>query len=239
MSFEVIPAIDIRGGKCVRLYQGDFAQESVFSDEPVEVARRWETSGAPRIHVVDLDGAASGRPVNTPIIREIAAAVSVPVQVGGGLRTMAAIYRYLSLGVQRVVLGTAAAEEPSLLQQACERFPESIVVGIDARDGLVATHGWKRGQQITALELVARVESLGVHRLVYTDIDRDGAMTGPNFQSIDELLAKTKAGVIASGGVSSLEDLRRLAQMNLEGAIVGRALYTGDLELTEAIAATG
>ena len=238
MSFEVIPAIDIRGGKCVRLYQGDFAQESVFSDEPVEVARRWESSGAPRVHVVDLDGAASGRPVNIPVIREIAASVSVPVQIGGGLRTMDAVYRYLSLGVQRVVLGTAAAEEPSLIQQACDRFPESIVVGIDARDGLVATHGWKQAQQITALDMVATVESLGVPRIVYTDIARDGAMQGPNFHSIGQLLAKSKAKVIAAGGVSSVEHLTRLASMGLEGAIVGRALYTGDVELAEAIAAT-
>ena len=238
MSFEVIPTIDIRGGKCVRLYQGDFAQETVFSEDPVGVARRWESSGAPRIHVVDLDGAASGEPVNTPIIREIVAAVSAPVQVGGGLRTMGAIAKLLSLGVERVVLGTVAAEDPGLLQEACRRFGESIAVGVDARDGLVATHGWKKPQRITALELVSRVEALGVGRIVYTDIARDGALTGPNFQSIAQLLEKSKARVIASGGVSSLDHLRRLAEMKVDGAIVGRALYTEEVDLKEAIAAT-
>ncbi len=238
MGFEVIPSIDIRGGNQVRLYQGDFDRESVFSEDPVAVARQWDAAGATRLHVVDLDGAATGEPAHAAIISDIVAAISMPVQLGGGIRGLEGIYRYLSMGVQRVVLGTAAVEEPDLLQQACDRFEDSIVVSIDARDGLVATHGWKQSQQITALELLTRVEAAGVQRVIYTDIAQDGAMAGPNFQSIGTLLSQSKAKVIAAGGVSSIHCLQQLAEMGLEGAIIGRALYTGDIDLAEAITAT-
>ncbi len=232
---EVIPAIDIRGGKCVRLFQGDYSKETVFSEDPVAVARRWQSCGAPRIHVVDLDGAADGRPVNTEIIQAIVHAVTVPVQMGGGLRTMDAIDRMLSLGVARIVLGTAAAEDPRLVERACARHGEAIVAGIDAKAGLVATHGWKTVRRLTAHELVQTMHRLGVRRVVYTDIARDGAMSGPNFQAVQDLMGKSPVKVIASGGVSSLEHLRRLAELKVEGAIVGRALYTGDVDLTEAV----
>ncbi|MCH8191545.1 MAG: 1-(5-phosphoribosyl)-5-[(5-phosphoribosylamino)methylideneamino]imidazole-4-carboxamide isomerase [Chloroflexi bacterium] len=236
MGFEVIPAIDLRGGRCVRLYQGDFAKETVFSNDPVGVARRWEAAGAPRIHVVDLDGAASGRPVNTSIVEAIAGAVSIPIQVGGGLRTIEAIELLLARGAQRVVLGTSAAEDPALVGEAAQRFGEAIVVGVDARDGLVATHGWVKAQAISAVDLIKRMEALDVRRFVYTDIARDGALTGPAVDSIGDLLASTGAAIIASGGVSSLADLEQLAGLGIEGAIVGRAVYTGDVDLRRAVA---
>ena len=236
IPLEVIPAIDIRGGKCVRLYQGDFARETVFSEDPVEVARRWQECGASRLHVVDLDGAAVGQPVNTESIREILRAASAPVQVGGGLRTLEAIAAMLEMGADRVVLGTAAAEEPSLMEEACCRFGDAIVAGIDARNGLVATHGWKRSQRLTAIDLLHEMERLGVQRVVYTDIDRDGVLTGPNLQAVGELLKSSSAKVIAAGGVSSLEDLAALARLGVEGTIIGQALYTGDVDLKEAIA---
>lgn len=236
MGFEVIPAIDLRGGRCVRLYQGDFAKETVFSNDPVGVARRWEAAGAPRIHVVDLDGAASGRPVNTSIVEAIAGAVSIPIQAGGGLRTIEAIELLLARGAQRVVLGTSAAEDPALVGEAAQRFGEAIVVGVDARDGLVATHGWVKAQAISAVDLIKRMEALDVRRFVYTDIARDGALTGPAVDSICDLLASTGAAIIASGGVSSLADLEQLAGLGIEGAIVGRAVYTGDVDLRRAVA---
>ena len=236
MGFEVIPAIDLRGGRCVRLYQGDFAKETVFSNDPVGVARRWEAAGAPRIHVVDLDGAASGRPVNTSIVEAIAGAVSIPIQVGGGLRTIEAIELLLARGAQRVVLGTSAAEDPALVGEAAQRFGEAIVVGVDARDGLVATHGWVKAQAISAVDLIKRMEALDVRRFVYTDIARDGAPTGPAVDSIGDLLASAGAAIIASGGVSSLADLEQLAGLGIEGAIVGRAVYTGDVDLRRAVA---
>ena len=236
MGFEVIPVIDLRGGRCVRLYQGDFAKETVFSNDPVGVARRWEAAGAPRIHVVDLDGAASGRPVSTSIVEAIAAAVSIPIQAGGGLRTIEAIELLLARGVQRVVLGTSAAEDPSLVGEAAQRFGEAIVVGVDARDGLVATHGWVKAQAISAVDLIKRMEALDVRRFVYTDIARDGALTGPPVESIVDLLKSTGAAIIASGGVSSLADLEQLAGLGIEGAIVGRAVYTGDVDLRRAVA---
>ena len=236
MGFEVIPAIDLRGGRCVRLYQGDFAKETVFSNDPVGVARRWEAAGAPRIHVVDLDGAASGSPVNTSIVEAIAGAVSIPIQVGGGLRTIEAIELLLARGAQRVVLGTSAAEDPALVGEAAQRFGEAIVVGVDARDGLVATHGWVKAQAISAVDLIKRMEALDVRRFVYTDIVRDGALTGPAVDSIGDLLASTGAAIIASGGVSSLADLEQLAGLGIEGAIVGRAVYTGDVDLRRAVA---
>jgi phosphoribosylformimino-5-aminoimidazole carboxamide ribotide isomerase len=237
VAFEVIPAIDLRGGRCVRLVQGDFARETVFSDDPVSVAQRWESLGAPRLHVVDLDGARDGRPVNHAIIGRIAGAVRVPLQVGGGLRDLDAIALLVGAGAGRVVLGTAAAEDPSLVRRAGESYGERIVAGIDARGGLVATHGWLKEQRVTALDLIRSMGRLGVSRFVYTDIARDGVLAGPSYDSIREVAGATRAAIIASGGVSSIEDLRRLAALGIEGAIVGKALYTGAIDLREAIEA--
>jgi len=234
---EIIPAIDLRGGKCVRLYQGDYSQETVFSDDPVGMARHWSSLGAPRLHLVDLDGAATGKLCHLPVIGEIAAAINIPVQVGGGIRQMESIAKLLDAGVERVILGTVAVANPEMIREACHRFGDAVIVGIDARDGYVAVHGWQRGTTITASELIQQMTALGARRFIYTDILRDGTLTQPNFEAIAELTSKTSLPIIASGGVTSISDLTRLSQLGVEGAIVGKALYTGDIKLGEALAA--
>ncbi len=235
---EVIPAIDLRSGRCVRLYQGDYAQETVYSDDPLEVALRWQEMGAARLHVVDLDGAAQGEPVNLGVIESIARSLGIPLQMGGGIRDMGAVEKALGIGAGRVVLGTSAVGNPGLVESVCRRFgPDAIIVGVDARDGLVATRGWRESSDVAAIDLVSRMTALGVRRFVYTDISRDGTMTEPNFQAIEELMKSADAAVIASGGVSTIEHLRRLAALGVEGAIVGKALYEGAIDLREAIAA--
>lgn len=232
---EIIPAVDLRNGKCVRLYQGDYAQETVFSDEPAAMARRWQSEGARRLHLVDLDGAAEGEPRNLDAIDKILAAVDVPVQVGGGIRSLETIVQLLDLGASRAILGTAAIEDPSLVKEACRRFGEQIIVGIDARDGMVATRGWLQQSSVTAGELANRMVDLGARRFIYTDISRDGTLTGPNFEAVAELLTHIGVPVIAAGGISSIEHLTKLAGLGVEGAIVGRAIYTGDLKFKEAV----
>ena len=234
---KVIPAIDLKGGKCVRLYQGDYSQETVFSDEPVIVASQWQSLGAPKLHLVDLDGAARGELCHLSLISEIVKAVKIPIQVGGGIRQLETIEQLLEGGASRVVLGTAAVENPSLVEEACHRFSEAIIVGIDARDGYIATRGWQKKTNITAFELVQQMAALGVGRFIYTDILRDGTLTQPNFEAIAELISKTELPIIASGGVTSVSHLKRLFQLGVEGAIIGRALYTGDVRLEEALAA--
>ena len=234
---EIIPAIDLRQGRCVRLYQGDYAQETVFSADPVAMALRWVEQGATRLHIVDLDGAAAGQPANLGAVREIVHAVSVPVQFGGGVRTMEAARSVLALGVSRVILGTAAIEDEAFVRSACADLGGSLVVSVDARDGLVATRGWVQSSAVPAADLLKRMEALGVPRFVYTDISRDGALTGPNYGAIAEAVAATRRPVIAAGGIASVEHLRRLAGLGVEGAIVGRALYTGDVNLRKALAA--
>lgn len=232
---EVIPAIDLKDGRCVRLYQGDFTRESVFSDDPAAVARRWEEEGAVRLHVVDLDGAAEGGPRNTPLIEAIVKAVEMPVQVGGGIRSLQTLAEYLEMGVKRVVLGTSAVEDADLVEEACRRYGEAVVIGVDARDGYVATSGWTRKTQVPASRLVVQMEGLGVRRFIYTDIARDGTLTSPNFDEVARILSLVSVPVIASGGISSIEHLVELQGLGVEGAIVGRALYTGDVDLGRAI----
>ena len=236
---EVIPAIDLRGGRCVRLVQGDYDRETVFSDDPLAVARRWVEEGAPRLHIVDLDGAREGRPVNDGIVRSIIEAVDLPVQVAGGVRDLAAIDRWLTAGADRVVLGTAAVRDPELAAEAARRHGERIVVSIDARDGVVATEGWREGSGEQAEALLQRLASLGVRRFVYTDIARDGTLTSPNFEAIEALAQASTAALIASGGVAEVAHLVRLAELGVEGAIVGLALYDGRVQLREALAAIG
>ena len=231
---EIIPAIDLRNGKCVRLYQGDYEKETVFSDDPVSVALRWQSEGAKRLHLVDLDGAAKGELCNLGAIEKIAAAVQIPVQVGGGVRSLETVEQLLRLGVGRAILGTVAVEDPGLAEEACQRFGEQIIIGIDARDGWVATRGWLQQSTITAGELAARMVGLGARRFIYTDISRDGTLTSPNFEAVAELLSQVSVPVIAAGGISSVEHLTRLAALVAEGAIVGRAIYTGDVKLAEA-----
>lgn len=241
---EIIPAIDIRDGKCVRLDQGDFAREIVFSDDPVAVARRWEADGATRIHVVDLDGAREGRPVMADLIARVIAAVGVPVEVGGGIRDVLTVKHYISSNADRVVLGTAAVKDEATLVNALALYPGRIVVGVDARDGIVMTEGWLEASEVTAIDLVRQLSALGVRRVIYTDISHDGMLGGPNFESIAALAAQARAfavpvAVVAAGGVSSVEHLQRLADLGVEGAIVGKALYTGAINLREALAALG
>jgi len=232
---DIIPAIDLRNGKCVRLYQGDYEKETVFSDDPVAMALRWQSEGAGRLHLVDLDGAAEGEPRNLDVIERILAAVEIPVQVGGGIRSLDTIEQLLDLGVSRAILGTVAIENPDLIEEACQRFGNRIIVGIDARDGLIATRGWLQQSSTTAGELAANMIVLGARRFIYTDISRDGTLTSPNFEAIAGLLSQVNVPVIAAGGISSVEHLTALAELGVEGAIVGRAIYTGDVELGEAV----
>jgi phosphoribosylformimino-5-aminoimidazole carboxamide ribotide isomerase len=234
---EVIPAVDIRGGRCVRLYQGDYDRETVFSEDPVAMARHWERLGALRLHVVDLDGARAGQPVNDRVIEKLLATVEVPVQVAGGIRQLDVIGRYLEMGADRVVLGTAAVHDRPLVGEASDMFPGSVVVAVDARRGRVATAGWREASGETPEGLMRRLAELGVPRFIFTDIARDGTLRGPNFAAIERLVRAFRTPVIASGGVSTVEHLRRLAKLGVEGAIVGRALYDGGLELGEALAA--
>jgi phosphoribosylformimino-5-aminoimidazole carboxamide ribotide isomerase len=239
---EVIPAIDIRGGRCVRLEQGDYERETVFSDDPAGVARRWEQSGAHRIHVVDLDGARAGHPVNSDVIRDVIHSVSVAVQVGGGVRDVSVIDAYLKAGADRVVIGTAALKDRDTLVEAVSLFRDLILVGVDARNGMVATEGWLDQSQVDVLHFVRGLSELGVQRIFLTDVGRDGLQRGPNFDAIAEVISfvsvfQSPMAVIASGGVSSVGDLERLAALGAEGAIVGKALYTGTLDLAEALRA--
>jgi phosphoribosylformimino-5-aminoimidazole carboxamide ribotide isomerase len=233
---EIIPAVDIKGGKCVRLYQGDYNRETVFSENPVAVALKWQTQGAGRLHVVDLDGAASGEPRNIAVVEAIVKQVGLPVQLGGGIRNEATVTKLLDIGVNRVILGTAAVEDSGLVERLCQKYGESIVVGIDARDGRVATHGWRKGTEVAALALGQRIAATGVRRLIYTDIKRDGTLTEPGFEAIAEMIEGVNLNIIAAGGISVLSHLRKLKELGVEGAIVGKALYTGDINLKEALA---
>jgi phosphoribosylformimino-5-aminoimidazole carboxamide ribotide isomerase len=232
----VYPAIDLRNGRCVRLRQGDPAQETVFSDDPVAAAVRWVEQGAEWLHVVDLDGAFAGGPQNEGAIRGIVEAVSIPVQLGGGLRSIEQVRAAFDVGVARVVLGTAAHEDSSLVADASALFPGRIAVGIDARDGLVATHGWRVVTDTPATELAERIQTCGASVIVYTDISRDGMMAGPNIEAVRALADALTIPVIASGGISSLADICSLREIvGVHGVIVGRALYEGRFTLTEAL----
>jgi phosphoribosylformimino-5-aminoimidazole carboxamide ribotide isomerase len=234
---EIIPAIDLRNSKCVRLYQGDYGQETIFSDDPVSVALRWQSEGARRLHIVDLDGAAKGEPSNLETIEDIIAAIDIPVEVGGGIRSIETIEQLLAAGVERAILGTVAVEKPDLVEEACQRFSDRIIISIDAKDRMVATRGWLQKSTTTASELAGKMIELGVTRFIYTDISRDGTLTSPNFEAIAEFLSQVSAPVIAAGGISSVQHLTKLAELGVEGAIVGKAIYTGDVKLSEAFKA--
>jgi phosphoribosylformimino-5-aminoimidazole carboxamide ribotide isomerase len=232
---EIIPAIDIRDGRCVRLYQGDYTQETVFSDDPVAMARRWQDEGAKRLHIVDLDGAREGHPVNDTVVAAIAHDVSIPCQVGGGIRGVEAVDRYLDAGLDRVILGSVAVEQPSVLEAALARHAESVIVGIDARNGRIALHGWRERSSAKAEKLAQRLAALGIQRFIYTDISRDGTLRGPNFAATARLTKCVPVPVIASGGVATLDHIRRLQKTGVEGVILGRALYTGALSLKDVL----
>jgi phosphoribosylformimino-5-aminoimidazole carboxamide ribotide isomerase len=241
-SMDVIPAIDLLDGKCVRLYQGDYAQSEVFNDDPVAVARQWAEQGATRLHLVDLDGAKAGHPVNMAAIAAIVEALDIPIEVGGGLRDRDSVAQLLGLGVQWAILGTVAVEQPELVADLSREFPGQIIVGIDARNGQVATKGWLETSAVLATDLADRMAKLGAAAIIYTDIHRDGTMQGPNLEALRELAAVIDIPVIASGGVSSLTDLLSLLALEpqgVTGAIVGRAIYTGDVDLRSAMRAVG
>lgn len=237
MAFEILPAIDLRGGRCVRLLQGDYARETVFSDDPVAMARRWVEAGARRLHIVDLDGARSGRSGNLEVIRRIAAAVPLPIQLGGGIRDRAAVLAALEAGVQRVILGTTLVTgDPAAVDVLLAEFGERAVIGVDARDGRVAVQGWTEMTDRDAVELAQELEGRGARRLVYTDISSDGMLAGPNVEGIRRMAEALSIPVIAAGGVSSAQDVRQLSALEplgLEGIIIGKALYTGAVRLEE------
>lgn len=234
----LFPAIDILNGKCVRLIQGDYAKEKVYSNSPIEIANKWEAMGAKALHIVDLDGAKSGKTSNQMVIETIISNTKVPVQVGGGIRSLKQIEDYLSIGIDRIILGTAAIQDLSLLSQAVNSYKEKIAVSIDARNGLVATEGWRQTSNILALELVKKLEDIGVQTIIYTDISRDGMLLGPNYQELANIQEASSLNLIASGGISSIEDVRKLQEMELYGAIIGKALYDNRIDLTKLLEVT-
>jgi len=232
---EIIPAIDLKGGKCVRLYQGDYSKETVFSVDPVATALKWQEQGARWLHLVDLDGAAAGEVRNTQAIEDIVKNTSLDVELGGGIRRADVVEQLIKLGVKRVILGTVAVEQIELTRRIIKKFGEAIVVGIDARDSYVTTHGWMKISTMTVLELSQAMAAIGASRIIYTDVKRDGTLTEPNYDTTAELVRTLKIPVVASGGVSSIEHIRKLAALGAEGVIIGKALYTGDIDLKEAL----
>lgn len=235
----VIPAIDLRNGKCVRLVEGKLENETVYSDDPAEMARKWEGLGAGFLHLVDLDGAFAGKPCNTKAVETILKAVSMPTELGGGIRDMDTVTAYLEMGVSRVILGTAAISNPGMIKEACRKFGgDRIVLGVDAKDGMVAIHGWDSTVTKTAVELANEMKELGIERVIYTDIKRDGTLKGPNIESTKDLAVRTGLAVIASGGISCLDDIRAVKELEtfgVDSVITGKALYDGRLDLAEAL----
>jgi phosphoribosylformimino-5-aminoimidazole carboxamide ribotide isomerase len=238
MAFQVIPAIDIQGGKAVRLRQGRAEDSTVFADSPLEAARRFASAGASQLHVVDLDGAFLGKPVNFDIIRRIVAAVDIPVQVGGGVRNFDIASRYLGAGVSRIILGTTVVRNPEEVLRITKAYPGKVAASVDARDGKVAIRGWVEVTGVVAVDLARQMEKSGISRFIYTDISRDGMMAGPNFRSISEFAKGLSTPVIASGGVSTMADVEMLRSMENEGVcgvIIGRAMYDGSISLADAL----
>jgi phosphoribosylformimino-5-aminoimidazole carboxamide ribotide isomerase len=232
---EIIPAVDIRSGKCVRLYQGDYNQETVFDEDPVTAALTWYSQGARWLHIVDLDGAAAGEPQNMDVVEEIIRESGLLIELGGGIRQEEMAKKLLHQGISRIILGTAAIENRELVNKLCQQFGEAIAVSLDARDGKIAIHGWQKDTVFEVLQLSREMVDAGVRRLIYTDIKKDGTLTEPNFDMIGRLLTEANVPIIAAGGISKLEHLRRLKELGVEGAIIGKALYTGDINLGEAI----
>lgn len=232
---QIYPAIDIKDGKCVRLQQGRFDQVTVYGDNPVDMALQWVEAGASYLHLVDLDGAVQGQSANHEVIRKIAKAISIPIQTGGGIRTMEAIEKKLSLGVERVIIGTAAVKNPKFVEEAVKAFGDHVAVGIDAKNGMVAVEGWEQVSSRSAVDLCLEMKALGVKTIIYTDISKDGMLAGPNIESTQELIDKTGLDIIASGGVTTMADLENVERIRAEGAIIGKALYQGTLDLKEVI----
>lgn len=235
---QIIPAIDLRGGNCVRLYQGDYAQETVFSADPLAVAERWQAEGGQRLHIVDLDGAHSGNPANLAAITAITRTLSIPVQVGGGIRSLDTAAALFDAGAARIVIGTAAVSNPQLVADLCRQFGSAqVIVALDARDGMVAIRGWTEMSQTTATALAGRMADLGVIRLLYTDIARDGTLEEPNYAATAALVRDSNLKVLSAGGVGAASHIANLIPTGAEAAIIGRALYTGDITIAAARAA--
>lgn len=232
---RIYPAIDIIDGACVRLVQGDYSQKTKFADDPCEIAVRWQNEGGEFIHIVDLDGARNGEMPNFDLIVRIADKLNIPIEVGGGVRNMECVEKYLDNGVNRVIIGTSALSNPDFVKEAVSKYGERIVVGIDAKDGMVAVNGWEEVSTTSAIELAKQMEKIGVKTIIYTDIATDGMLKGPNVQAMEEMTEAVSIDVVASGGVSSAEDIARLKDTGVEGAIVGKALYTDVLCLKDAI----
>jgi phosphoribosylformimino-5-aminoimidazole carboxamide ribotide isomerase len=233
---QVIPAIDIIDGKCVRLFQGDYNKETVYSDDPVAVALNWKALGASKLHIIDLDGAAAGESRNMATIEAIVKETGLPIQLGGGIRDKATVERLMTTGIKQVIIGTAAIEHPEIVEELCQEYNEAIIVGVDARDGNVATHGWMKDTEVTVLELGQRMVKIGVKHILYTDIKRDGTLTGPDYKTITQLVNKLNSSIIAAGGISELDHLMKLKELGVEGAVIGKALYTKNIILKEALA---
>ena len=231
----IYPAIDVKDGRCVRLVQGQFNDVTVYSDNPVEMAKKFEQMGAQYLHVVDLDGARLGEPRNTAIVSEMAVKLGIPVQLGGGIRTIEMIEIILCKGIQRIILGTSAVNDPNLVKKAVQTFENNLAIGIDAKNGMVAIEGWAKTSEFTAIGFARKMQELGAKTIIYTDISRDGMLSGPNLKAMEEMVKAVEIEVIASGGVKSIEDIKNLKDIGVAGVIVGKALYTGDVDLTEAI----
>ena len=234
----IFPAIDIRGGKCVRLLKGDFKRETIFSDSPADMARKWQAQGAEYLHLVDLDGALAGSSQNLTAIEKILESVDIPTELGGGIRTMEQIDKLLAMGITRVILGSAAVKNPALVREACAKYGERIVVGIDAKDGIVAVEGWGESGNIGVTELAQEMRKAGVKTIIYTDISRDGTLSGVNVEATVKLAQESGIKIVASGGVKSLNDIKALKEQEdagIEGVIAGKAIYMGTLDLAEAI----
>ncbi len=234
---QIWPAIDLRGGKCVRLKQGDYQQETVFGDDPAEMAQRFVDAGARLLHLVDLDGARDGASVNRQAVRDILRAVQIPCELGGGIRDEATIQSLLDLGLHRLVIGTKALKEPEWLRAMTAKFPGRLAVGIDAKDGRVATDGWLEVSSVQATDLVKTLDPLALAAVIYTDIAKDGMMAGPNFSAMADMKRSSRHAVVASGGVTTADDVKKLMELGLDGCIIGRTLYEGQLTIPEALAA--
>jgi phosphoribosylformimino-5-aminoimidazole carboxamide ribotide isomerase len=231
----IYPAIDVKDGRCVRLVQGQFNDVTVYSDNPVDMALKWEQLGAEYLHVVDLDGARAGEPKNVAVISEMAVKLGIPLQLGGGIRTIEMIEIVLCKGIERIILGTSAVKDPKLVKKALKTFENRIAIGIDAREGMVDIEGWAKTSEFTAVGFAKKMEELGAKTIIYTDISRDGMLSGPNLKAMEEMVKAVGIDVIASGGVSKLEDIKNLKDVGVAGVIVVKALYTGDVDLKQAI----
>ncbi|KAB2443404.1 1-(5-phosphoribosyl)-5-[(5-phosphoribosylamino)methylideneamino]imidazole-4-carboxamide isomerase [Bacillus luti] len=235
---EIFPAIDLKEGRCVRLYQGEFSKETVMNEDPVAQATIFEKLGARRLHIVDLDGAIAGESLNFSVIEKICRAIRIPVQVGGGVRSLAAVEKLLLVGVDKVILGTAALYDKSFLEEAVRLYKEKIIVGIDAKNGFVATRGWLDVSEISYIDLAKQMEKLGVQTIVFTDISKDGTLAGPNFEQLKSLQNSVDIRLIASGGVATIQDVKKLNAMNIYGVIIGKAFYEKTIDLEEVLQVT-